>query len=545
VTDIVVAGSGAAGLTAALVAADEGADVLVLERSPLVGGATAVSGGTIWIPANHHEPEVGVEDSRADAERYMRAVSGGAIDEDVLATLLDLGPEMVRFLEERTALRFEAYPPVGPTLDYRFQLDGARRGGRSLSPSTLRLSELGEWADRLRQGSTAGWVNDKDAYYTTRAYLRRPGHGPAPPDLEAGVVGTGTALVGHLLKGCLDRGVRVRVDARVEQLVLEDGVVTGVRAAGETLDARAGVVLATGGFEWNDGLKRRLLARPLTHPATPPVSHGDGLVLGLSVGADVSGLGDAWWSPTIDLRGAPSPRGGGTVNLMCRTERGFPHSLVVNRHGRRFVNEALNYYDLPEAFGTLASGPENLPAWLVLDRQFRDSYPVVGARSNGIDQPDPAWIVWSDTLAGLARAVGIDPDGLERTVARFNAFAREGVDRDFGRGATEWDREWGDPEHVPNPSLGTIERAPFYAIELHAGAIGTKGGLRVNGRGEVVAAAGGSVPGLYAAGNVAAGAVPWGYTGPGATIGPGMTFGYAIGRELARRLSRARSRTPA
>jgi 3-oxosteroid 1-dehydrogenase len=540
--DVVVAGSGAAGLTAALMAAEAGAEVLVLEKSPLVGGATSVSGGTIWIPANHRAPEVGVDDSRAEAERYMRAVADGAVADDVLATLLDAGPAMVRFLEQRTALRFEAYPPIGPTLDYRFHLDGAKHGGRSLSPNVLRLAELGEWAARLRQGSTAGWVNDKEAYYTTRAYLRRPGRGPAPPDLEPGIVGTGTALVGHLLKACLDRGVTVLVETGAAELVVEEGAVAGVRTDGpegaSTVRARAGVVLATGGYEWNEQLKRRFLTRPLTHPATPPVGDGDGIALGVAAGADLAGLGEAWWTPTIDLGGAASPRGGGTVNLMLRTERGFPHSIVVNARGRRFVNEATNYYDFPEAFGTLESGPANLPAWLVVDQQFRDDYPVVGAPSDGLDGSDPSWVTRADTLAALAAAAGIDADGLAETVARFNGFARDGVDRDFGRGASEWDREWGDPEHEPNPSLGTLERGPFYAIRIHAGAIGTKGGLRVNGRGEVLATRGGeAIPGLYAAGNVAAGAVPGGYVGPGATLGPGMTFGYVIGNELAARLA--------
>ncbi|HEY4278669.1 MAG TPA: FAD-dependent oxidoreductase [Conexibacter sp.] len=537
--DAVVVGAGAAGLTAALVAADAGLRVTVLERTALVGGTSAVSGGTLWVPGNRHMAEVGVEDSRADALAYMRAVAGGRADEQVLATLVDRGPEMVEQLERRFGFAFEPYPPVGPTLDYRYHLDGARHGGRSIDLGGFQLDLLGPWAGKLRRGTTSSLVISKAEYYGERHYMSRSFTAPPAAD-SAPQVGGGAALVAHLLHGCLARGARVLVEQPVEQLVLDDdgavhGVVVDGRDGRRSLRATHGVVLASGGFEWNEALKARYLDRPLTHPASPEdVGRGDGLELGLAAGAAVAGLGDAWWTPVFDVAGDGAPLAGGVRSVMCRAERGFPHAIVVNRAGRRFVNEATNYYDMPAAFGTLASGPENLPAWLVVDQQFVDAYPLIATKTDGV-APEPArGLAIAGTLAELAARAGIDGAGLEQTVERFNGYARAGRDPDFHRGESAWDRAWGDADHGPNPSLGTIERGPFYAKQVFAGALGTKGGLRIDGCGHVLSeATGAPLAGLFAAGNVAAGSVPWGYTGPGATLGPAMTFGYVIGRELA------------
>ncbi|MCW2621046.1 MAG: fumarate reductase/succinate dehydrogenase flavoprotein [Frankiales bacterium] len=407
--DVLVAGSGGAGLTAALTAADAGLSVLVAEKTSLLGGTTGVSGGTIWLANNHHVGEVGVEDSAEDATAYMRGVSAGTIAEDVLATLVEEGPRLITYLVG-VGIGFEPFPSVGPTLDYRFRLPGAKRGGRSLTPLPFDLEQLGPWADVIRQGTTAGWVTDKKSYHQNRAYLVRPQDRPPVTELAPGIVGAGSALVGHLLKGCLDRGVQPCTDTAISALHLADGRVLGARLSGPDGDrdvrARAGVLLATGEFEWNEDLKRRLLARPLTHPVSAPVGDGDGLLLGLAAGADVAGLGDAWWTPAIDLGGAESPRGGGTRHIMCRVERGLPPAIIVNAAGRRFVNEATNYYDLPEAFGTFAAGTPNLPAWLVIDQQFRDTYPLVATASDGIAAPDPAWLTRAQSLPSLLAPAG-------------------------------------------------------------------------------------------------------------------------------------------
>lgn len=542
--DVVVVGSGGAGLTAAAVAAAAGLRVTVIEKTDLIGGTTAVSGGGVWIPANPHVAEADVRDSRAAAEEYLRGLSGDRLDEEVLATLLDRGPEMISFLERRFGFAFEPYPSVGPTLDYRYHLRGARHGGRPLDSGRFRLDDLGEWAKYLRRGSTAGWTMSKQTYYSQRLYLRPPSEPTTALPPEPGFIGGGSALVARLLKACLDRGVAVYRETEVVELVVDDGRVRGVLVAGprggggrRAMAADRGVVLASGGYEWNDQLKRQFLNRPLTHPASPrDVSSGDGILLGLSVGAQVAHLGDAWWTPTIHV-GPDAGSGGRTVNIMCRAERGFPHAIIVNARGQRFVNESVNYYDMPEAFGHVydtAEGAANLPAWMIVDQQFRDRYPLLGTASDGTVEEDSGWLVSAPGLEELAARTGIDPGGLLATVKRFNEFARSGVDEDFHRGESYWDKEWADPSHGPNSSLGTVERPPYYAVELHAGALGTKGGLRIDGHGRVIAAGGAPLAGLYAAGNVAAGSVPWGYCGAGATLGPALTFAYAAASDLVR-----------
>jgi 3-oxosteroid 1-dehydrogenase len=547
-TGLLALGSGAAGLAAAAVAGELGIEAMVLEKTELIGGTSSVSGGGVWIPNNRHVSDVGVEDSREDALEYMRLISGGRAEEELLETLVDQGPKMIEFLEDRLGFSFEAYPAIGPTLDYRFHLKGARHGGRPLDAGHFKISDLGPWSDRIRSGTTAGWVVRKSTYYEERMYLKSTiadlagKEGASSPD--EGFVGAGAALVCQLLKACLDRDVEVLTSMAVDALILEDGRVVGAWVEGpggrQAIRAERGVLLATGGYEWNEQLKRQFMSRPLTHPASPAdLGQGDGILLGLSVGAQLAGLGDAWWTPTVEVGLPGTGVGGAPTTIMSRAERGLPHTIIVNGRGRRFANEALNYYDFPQAFGTVndtAEGPANLPAFLILDQQYRDNYPLLQTKSDGVAAADPFWLKRADSLAELAAVLGIDADGLEQTVERFNEFARAGVDADYHRGESQWDLEWGDPDHGPNPNLGTIVEPPFYGVELHAGALGTKGGLRIDSEGRVRSAVegGAPIPGLYAAGNVAAGSVPWGYTGPGATLGPACTFAFVIAQSLAR-----------
>jgi 3-oxosteroid 1-dehydrogenase len=545
--DVLIAGSGAAGLVTAATVVDAGLSAKILERTDLVGGTSSVSGGGVWVPNNHHVSEAGVEDNRDEALRYMRLVSGGKAEERILEALVDRGPEMIHFLEGRIGFSFEAYPSVGPTLDYRFHLPGARHGGRTLDGGRFKLTDLGERSTQLRSGTTAGWVVRKKTYYEERLYLNGSIADLADRDdadpPEAGFVGGGAALVARLFKACLDLGVEIVTGTSVHSLIVEDGRVVGAwvdDADGRhSVRATCAVMLATGGYEWNEQLKQQFLNRPLTHPASPAdLGRGDGLLLGLSVGAQVAGLGDAWWTPTVEVAPAGTGINGAPTTIMSRVERGLPHTLIVNRQGRRFANESLNYYDFPATFGQVADtaeGPANLPAFLILDQQFRSRYPLLQTKSDGIAAADPYWLTRADNLEELAAAIGVDAEGLVETVERFNGFASSGVDEDFHRGETPWDIEWGDPDHGPNPALGTIEQPPFYAVELHAGALGTKGGLRIDDRGRVMAAASDRevIDGLYAAGNVAAGSVPWGYTGAGATLGPACTFAYVAGCDIA------------
>jgi succinate dehydrogenase/fumarate reductase flavoprotein subunit len=319
--------------------------------------------------------------------------------------------------------------------------------------------------------------------------------------------------------------------------VVEDGRVTGVRAEREGKElfvrAKSGVLLASGGFEWNRELVAQFLGGQLTHPNSPPGNDGDGLKMAMSVGADLGNMSEAWWCPSVvvpgeEYDGQPLARGDFAI-------RSLPHSIIVNRAGKRFVNEARNYNDLMKpffAFDPASYGRPNLPAWLVLDSSYLEKYALMTYLPG---RPPPDWLPRADTLADLAAKVGIDAAGLEATVKRFNQFAVEGRDADFGRGASLYDSFYGDPAHAPNANLGTIAKAPFHALEVHPGAIGTKGGARVDTSARVVRPDGRVVEGLYAAGNVMAGVMGAGYPGAGSTIGAAMTFGWLAGRHASKR----------
>jgi 3-oxosteroid 1-dehydrogenase len=538
--DLVVVGSGAAGLTGALVAALGGARVVVIEKADQVGGTTAISGGGAWIPANHLAASVGVQDSREEALEYMRACAGELADEEILLALVDNGDAMLRHLEDEAGLEFQVWPPVGGCIDYRPWLPGAKLGGRTVEVAGFSLGELGEeWEGRVRVDP--GLRNERNLleYYRQKVHLAAPDPsamrlGRGGPDVDRWW--RGTALVGALLAACLDHGVDVRTGTPARQLVVEDGRVVGVEAAhgDEVVELRAPhVMMATGGYAHNDELKKRWLTTPLTHTCEAPTNEGDGHLMGIAVGAQVSGLGDAWWNPQV-----PMPFDGAILNSAgTREDRGLPHTMMVNPAGKRFMNEAVNYYDAGESFGNkVGAAPRNYPAWFVFDQQGVDRYAILAYKVPPGDRPE--WLHVADTVEGLAESLGVDAGALRTSVERFNDFARTGIDEDFHRGEDGWDRAWGDPDNLPNPSLGTLEKAPYYATPVWPGAIATRGGLRIDATGRVLGALDGApIAGLYASGNCSNGAVPGAYVGPGATIGPAMTFGYIIGRQVVESLA--------
>jgi 3-oxosteroid 1-dehydrogenase len=532
VVDFVAVGSGAAGLTGALVAAAAGAKVAVLEKGELVGGTTAVSGGGAWIPCNDHAREVGVEDSPEEALAYLRACAGDAGDDAHLVSLVEHGPGLVRRLEE-LGLAFRAWPSVGGTIDYRPWLPGAKHGGRTLIPPRFRVADLGEWGPRVRTGPISRWTLDSFDYYAERLHLAPPGSGapsrasslPGPIEFFA----SGTALIGQLLRAALAHGVSISTDARAERLLVEEGRVVGVDATRDgaplRVRARDGVLLAAGSYANNAELRRLWLQRPHEFTCDVAENTGDGHLMGIAAGAQVAGLGDAWWCPIL-RKGLAFGSEVGAGHLSSTTPRVFPHTLIVDGRGRRFMNEALNKYDAAEAFGLKEGGsPRNLPAYFCFDGQGAAKYDMLASLVPDGDRPE--WLVVADSVAALADRLGVDRGALTATVERFNGFARAGVDEDFGRGASAWDRAWGDPANGPNPSLGTLERPPFVALELAAGSMGTRGGLRVDGHGRVLSASrpGAPIPGLYAAGNCSNAAPAGSYPGGGTTIGAAMTFG--------------------
>lgn len=527
--DVVILGSGAAGLTAALAAAVEGAQVAVFEKAELLGGTTALSGGTIWIPNNQPAREAGVEDSRERGLEYLASLSNGMILPELAEALIDGGPQFVDFLEEYSEIRLQlvhGYPDYHPE-----HPGGLPRGGRSIEPALVSFVGLEEWSDRV-----SGDIRRMQIAETPLG----GGTGVVEPDVlaereEAKLEGLGRALVGGLLRACLQRGVRIATRSRGLRLLTEDGVVTGVEL--ETPDGRqsvfaGAVVLATGGFEYDPDLVRDFLRGPLTRPVGAPSNSGDGLRMVMRIGAQLGNMREAWWSPVISYPGLR--RDGGQNALLSARERALPGCIMVNRHGDRFANEAANYNALGGAFHRLDESRldyRNVPAYLIFDQSTVDQFGAFGVAPGG-EMPD--WVTRAETLEELAAAFGIPAVELRATVDRFNENARAGVDPDFARGESAYDR-WPGAHHAKDPdsayaTLGPVEMAPLYGAQVAISALGTKGGPRTDREGRVLNVDGDVIRGLYAAGNVMASPAGMVYGGAGATLAVAGVWGLYAGR---------------
>ncbi len=523
--DVVVLGTGGAGLTAALSAAAHGASVAVFEKSATVGGTTAVSGGILWIPSHHRSADVDlpVEDAMA----YLRAQSLGAMAEDLVETFVRTGEPMIDFVERNSEVRFEIAPGY---MDYKPELPGGRTvGGRSLSAVPYEVTRLGDWAARITT-FPADWSNvGFDA--ETRARLN------ADVDDRGGqIVVAGAALIAGLLKALLDLGIEPVLGARALELVCDGDAVTGVRieAGGKPVAVRArrGVILGTGGFEWDESLVGAFLRGPMHGAVSPPNNTGDGLRMAMAVGADLANMGEAWWVPIVRIPGDTIE--GHPRSRSVRLERTRPRSIIVNRAGKRFVNEACDYNSMAGAFHYLdpRCGYVNDPAWMVFDSLHLKHYGFLGVEP---DAPVPDWFCESADVDELSEKTGIDAAGLAETLHRWNANVAQEVDPDFGRGSSAYDGYWGDENAATTAgkTLGPVDTAPFYAVPISVGSMGTKGGPRTDRDGRVLHVSGRHVQGLYAAGNAMAGVTGRAYGGAGGTIGPAMVFGFRSGRHAA------------
>lgn len=530
VADVVVLGSGCAGMISALAAADSGAEVELYEKADLLGGTTALSSGVAWLPANRYQAEHGVEDSVEDGRAYLTALSNGMIRPEFTEAFLGTVNEMLEWTEQRTDLRMRLVPGYP---DYHPEFPGGKPGGgRSTEPTLFSFDQLGEWADRFLGHRRSMYVGETPV---------GGGTGFLAPEEEArraslNLEGLGRGLLGALLKGLLDRGVAVRTGRRAVRLLTEGRRVVGVEFEdGAKVGARRGVVLATGGFERSPELVTAFLRGPLSHSPGAPSNTGDGLRMAMQVGAGLGVMREAWWVPVVTIPGFEGEQYSGHGVQLVQRERTLPRTIMVNRDGRRFTNEAANYNALGAAFHTFHPtrfAYENQPAWIVFDQGFMETYGGYGVPAG---EPAPAWLDRADTVEELAEQIGVPPDSLRETVERWNELCAQGRDADHQRGDSAYDGWCGDRTRYPGTAatLGPIDRAPFYASPIHSSSLGTKGGPRTTVDCEVLDVHGDPIAGLWAVGNVMAAPTGMVYGGAGGTLGPAMVFGYRCGRSVA------------
>jgi len=543
ITDVLVVGSGGGGMTAALMAKDRGADALVTEKSGLYGGSTAMSGGSIWIPNNHLMKRAGLPDSPEEALTYLKAVTAGKVSDERLRAYTKTAPEMVHYLEEKSRVRFQIVPGYS---DYYPDVEGSKPGGgRTIEAVPFDVRKLGRVRAELRPlphqarvfgrmmatAYDAHGLLDSSMLGRMRAarifalYVLNPFRSLSSIDTRRTL---GNALVGRLRLSLADRNIPILLNTSASHLIIEGGRVIGLEAqkAGQSVRIRANraVILAAGGFAHNKAMREKYQRQPITDAWTvaSPADDGDGIQMGIELGAKVDFMDDAWWMPTSLALGEEMP-------IMSIVDRSLPGCIIVNKKGKRFTNEAAPYIDVVKnQYASHFKEGGAIPAYFIMDQRFRSRYPAGPMLpmytpkrfiSNG-------YLKVADTLESLAEKCGIDPQGLAAEVARFNQYAVAGKDLDFKKGDNSIDRFYSDPSVGPNPCLGPLDKPPFCAIELWPGDLGTKGGLVADDHARVLRQDGSPIEGLYATGNCSASVMGNSYAGAGATIGPSMVFGY-------------------
>lgn len=546
--DVIVVGSGAAGLTAAVTAARKGLKVLVVEKTDVFGGTTAISGGGIWIPGNHHQIAAGIPEPAGAARNYVATLVGEGLAGDVLDAYLQAGPEMVRFLEDKTEVRF-ALADHSP--DWHPEIEGASKDGRLLRPLEYRTQKLDGYVDELRDprsefNAPVGFMVD----LPDLPHLDQMKSSPKSMVYMMKIVGQyawdkvrgrrrgsritmGNALAARLLRSAHDAGVTLWRNTPVLSLDRGPDGVSGVTVShdgkNEALKAARGVVLATGGFSSNEQLRRAYMPYPDQHISIMAgCNTGDGMNMGLEAGGVTGGenVANGVWSVVSTMK-KPD---GSTAIYAHLIDMSKPGCIAVGKDGQRFGNEASNtFVDFMHSAGAV-------PAHLVADANFVKKYGfgLSLPGGGGIKKLVAAgYLIEAPTIAELARKIGVDAAGLEATVAKMNGYAKTGVDPDFHKGDSSLDRDLGDYRHAPNPCLGSIEAGPFYSITIFPGDGSTTVGLRIDGQARVLDAQGKVIPGLCAAGldahSIWRGKAP----AHGCNVGPAMTLGYIAARSLA------------
>ncbi len=546
--DFLVVGSGAAALCGAARAHDLGLSALVIEKSDAYGGSSAMSGGVCWVGNNPHMKRAGIADSDEEVLTYLRAITKGEASDAHLTAYRDASLRMVDWLAAKTHLVFES---LDLYTDYYPEAPGGKPGGRSMEPVPFDGALLGDDFATLRRPAISALILGKFMItarvakrmvmldfralltmawffflYLLRAPRRARTRGRDP------YLTNGNALIARLRMSLKDRNVPLWLSAPMRELIVEGGRVVGAVVEREgkpvRVEARRGVLLAAGGFERNDELRKRFGKQPSSTEWTAGNEHntGDGIQVGMTLGAKTALMDEAWWTPTTQYPGAKS----GWVLVV---EKSLPHGIFINGNGQRFTNEAAPYVDVVVAMYEDQKKTQNtVPGWMVFDARYRRNY-IAGPIGPGKVISDAAlgrklrtqFLRRAATVAELAAKINVPADALAATIARYNEMARRGKDDDFGRGESASDRYYGDDRVRPNPCMGPLESAPFYAIPLYPGDLGTKGGLVTDTQGRVLRDDGSAIAGLYAAGNTSASIMARTYPGAGGTIGPAMCFG--------------------
>lgn len=539
--DFIIVGSGGGSVPAALTMKDHGKSVVILEKEPHFGGTSAFSGGVIWIPNNHLLNEAGGNDSHERARTYfdeMIGDAGPASSPERRDAYIREGAEMVRYLEGKGMKFIHANWP-----DYYDSRPGGIAMGRSLAAPLFNVKELGEWAPKLARHPVTSLMPmpspDASAFFTVKntwqgkkVLLKLLLRVLENKLLGKTLRGAGNALQGRLFQIAFREGIPVRTDTPVKDFIVEDGRVAGVIAehGGQTitLKARLGVLINAGGFSHNLAMREKYQPKPTSVNWTyvSPGNTGEMIQAAMNLGAAVDLMDESFWQA-----GSYMPGDWSFMGMHSPNDIGKPHCIVVDSKGQRFANEATSYME----FGQKMYDAGAVPAWAIFDKSHRNSY-IWGMLPPGYTPKkliESGYIKKASTLDGIARACGIDPAGLAKTVERFNGFARTGVDEDFHRGESAFNRYHGDPTVKPNPNLAPIERAPFYAVAIYPGDVGTAGGILTDEHARALREDGSVIPGLYATGISTATVMGHCYLGAGASVGPSMVFGYIAARHAA------------
>ncbi len=537
--DVLVIGSGAGGLTAAITAHEHGANVLVVEKSDKVGGTSATSGGGTWVPCNHLMEKHDQSDTPDAALTYMKACVGDDVSEDRITTFVDNAPKMLSFIMKNSQVDYISTPYA----DYFPDKPGGKDGWRTLDPVPFNAAKLGDNLEKLRDphpqtifmGFTItipeaskiitkakGWLwilMKQKILYTIDLPMRMK------TNRHRRLTG-GNALLGRLFKSTLDRKIPIWTEAGMTSLVEAKGNVTGaiIERDGKKVqvNARRGVIMAAGGFESNPDMRSQYLKGPtdVAWSGAPGTNRGDGHKAAEAVGASLSLMNGAWWGPTIQVPGMDR-------SIVMFAERSLPGIYMVNDKGERYVNEGSSYDVVGNAMQDYADN-----TWVIFDARARKKY-AIGPLMPGSVKPDSktskrimSLIHKADSLEELAKEINVNSDGLLETAKRVARFSETGIDEDFHKGKSAYDRYYGDRTVEPNPCLAPISEPPFYAFQARPGDIGTKGGIDVDVNAQALTKKSKPIAGLYAVGNCSSSVMGHSYPGAGATLGPAMTFGY-------------------